>query len=96
MRRARRRGLSSAAYGMVCSRAGGVRKRADDVQPDRHRARGCFLTESFDQLKADFEDSHPGITVEVSHGSSATLVQQVNQGAPRRSSRWPARLRPSP
>ena len=64
------------------SRAGCVRKRAGGGQPDRHRARGCFLTESFDQPKADFEDSHPGITVEVSHGSSATLVQQVNQGAP--------------
>lgn len=40
------------------------------------------LTESFDTLKADFEKAHPGVTVEVSYGSSATLVQQVNQGAP--------------
>jgi molybdate transport system substrate-binding protein len=40
------------------------------------------LTESFDQLKADFEKANPGVTIEVSYGSSATLVQQVNQGAP--------------
>ncbi len=40
------------------------------------------LTESFDRLARDFEADHPGTTVEVSYGSSATLVQQVNQGAP--------------
>lgn len=40
------------------------------------------LTESFDQLKKDFEAAHPGVTVETSYGSSATLVQQVNNGAP--------------
>ena len=40
------------------------------------------LTESFDQLKKDFEQAHPGVTVETSYGSSSTLVQQVNNGAP--------------
>jgi molybdate transport system substrate-binding protein len=40
------------------------------------------LTESFDRLSEDFEAEHPGVTVDVSYGSSATLVQQVNQGAP--------------
>ncbi|GAA6526973.1 molybdate ABC transporter substrate-binding protein [Intrasporangium sp. DVR] len=40
------------------------------------------LTEAFGQVSADFEREHPGVTVEVSYGSSATLVQQVNQGAP--------------
>lgn len=40
------------------------------------------LTESFDELKKDFEAAHPGVTVETSYGSSATLVQQVNNGAP--------------
>ncbi|HET8988364.1 MAG TPA: molybdate ABC transporter substrate-binding protein [Humibacillus sp.] len=40
------------------------------------------LTESFDQLKRDFEAANPGVTVETSYGSSATLVQQVNNGAP--------------
>ncbi|EWT02650.1 molybdenum ABC transporter substrate-binding protein [Intrasporangium oryzae NRRL B-24470] len=40
------------------------------------------LTESFDAIKADFEAAHPGVTVETSYGSSATLVQQVDNGAP--------------
>jgi molybdate transport system substrate-binding protein len=40
------------------------------------------LTESFDQLKRDFEAANPGVTVETSYGSSATLVQQVDNGAP--------------
>jgi molybdate transport system substrate-binding protein len=40
------------------------------------------LTESFDRLKTDFERANPGVTVETSYGSSATLVQQVNNGAP--------------
>ena len=40
------------------------------------------LTESFDQLTKDFEAAHPGVTVATSYGSSATLVQQVDNGAP--------------
>lgn len=40
------------------------------------------LTESFDAIKAELEKSHPGLTIQISYGSSATLVQQVNQGAP--------------
>ncbi|WP_347354050.1 molybdate ABC transporter substrate-binding protein [Intrasporangium sp.] len=40
------------------------------------------LTESFDAIKAGLEAAHPGLSVAVSYGSSATLVQQVNQGAP--------------
>jgi molybdate transport system substrate-binding protein len=40
------------------------------------------LTESFDAIAAAFEAGHPGVTVEISYGSSATLVQQVTHGAP--------------
>ncbi|HET9633104.1 MAG TPA: molybdate ABC transporter substrate-binding protein [Terrabacter sp.] len=40
------------------------------------------LTESFDELARDFEAAHPGVTVQTSYGSSATLVQQVDNGAP--------------
>ena len=40
------------------------------------------LTESFDALARDFEAAHPGVTVQTSYGSSATLVQQVDNGAP--------------
>jgi molybdate transport system substrate-binding protein len=40
------------------------------------------LTESFDAIKAQLERANPGLTVRISYGSSATLVQQANQGAP--------------
>ncbi|WP_374970453.1 molybdate ABC transporter substrate-binding protein [Terrabacter sp. BE26] len=40
------------------------------------------LTESFDQLAKAFEAAHPGVRIETSYGSSATLVQQVANGAP--------------
>lgn len=40
------------------------------------------LTEAFDAITEQVESAHPGVTVHVSYGSSATLVQQVNQGAP--------------
>lgn len=40
------------------------------------------LTEAFDAIKAQVEAAHPDVSVQVSYGSSATLVQQVNQGAP--------------
>ncbi|MCU1536645.1 MAG: Molybdenum transporter substrate-binding protein [Humibacillus sp.] len=62
---------------------------ASDAAPTSTALRGTVtvlaaasLTESFDQLAKDFEAAHPGVTVETSYGSSATLVQQVNNGAP--------------
>lgn len=39
------------------------------------------LTESFDALKTEFEQAHPGVTVKYSFGGSSTLVQQINNGA---------------
>jgi len=40
------------------------------------------LTETFTELAKDFEADHPGVTVKLSFDSSATLAEQVNQGAP--------------
>jgi molybdate transport system substrate-binding protein len=40
------------------------------------------LTESFDELAKQFESDHPGTRVKLSFDSSATLAEQVNQGAP--------------
>ena len=87
MRRARRRGLSSAAYGIVVLALAACGSSPAGSEPTASSQTvtvlaAASLTESFNQLKADFEHSHPGITVEASYGSSATLVQQVNQGAP--------------
>ena len=40
------------------------------------------LTESFTELKKQFESDHPGVTVKLAFDSSATLAEQVDQGAP--------------
>jgi len=40
------------------------------------------LTEVFTDLAKDFEKDHPGVKVKLAFDSSATLAEQVNQGAP--------------
>jgi molybdate transport system substrate-binding protein len=40
------------------------------------------LTESFTRLGEEFESAHPGTAVTFNFGSSATLAQQIVQGAP--------------
>ena len=40
------------------------------------------LTETFTTLAEDFEADHPGVTVKLAFDSSATLAEQVTQGAP--------------
>ena len=40
------------------------------------------LTGAFERLEAEFEEAHPEVDVRVSLGSSATLAQQVVEGAP--------------
>ena len=40
------------------------------------------LTEAFTTLAKDFEATHPGTHVKLAFDSSATLAEQVNQGAP--------------
>ncbi|MGZ4438412.1 MAG: molybdate ABC transporter substrate-binding protein [Nocardioides sp.] len=40
------------------------------------------LTGTFTELKKEFETEHPGATVKLAFDSSATLAEQVSQGAP--------------
>lgn len=40
------------------------------------------LQEPFEELGAQFEDSHEGVTVEFEFAGSSTLVEQIRQGAP--------------
>jgi molybdate transport system substrate-binding protein len=40
------------------------------------------LTETFTTLAKDFEKDHPNVKVKLAFDSSATLAEQVNQGAP--------------
>lgn len=39
------------------------------------------LTGTFEQLAADFEDTHPGVDVQLSFGGSSDLVAQITDGA---------------
>jgi molybdate transport system substrate-binding protein len=47
-----------------------------------HVLAAASLTETFTSLAKDFEKDHPGTTVKLAFDSSATLAEQVNQGAP--------------
>lgn len=40
------------------------------------------LTDVFEEIAADFEADHEGVTVEQSFAASSTIIQQVNEGAP--------------
>lgn len=40
------------------------------------------LTSTFEQIAADFEAAHDGVTVELSFAGSSDLVAQIQQGAP--------------
>src|SRR4051812_26434934 len=40
------------------------------------------LTGTFTALGKEFEDQHPGVTVNFAFASSATLAQQATEGAP--------------
>ncbi|GAB2822750.1 molybdate ABC transporter substrate-binding protein [Actinocorallia aurea] len=60
----------------------------DDKGGDAAEARtltvfaAASLTETFTELGKSFEAAHDGVTVKFNFGSSATLAQQIAQGAP--------------
>lgn len=70
-------GMGSGRGDGVTSAAGGTAARGTVVV-----LAAASLTEAFDRVTAEFEATHPGVVVRVSYGSSATFVQQVNNGAP--------------
>ncbi len=59
---------------------------SDDEQAEKPETVTVFaaasLTETFTSLGAEFEKAHPGVKVRFNFGSSATLAQQIVQGAP--------------
>jgi molybdate transport system substrate-binding protein len=40
------------------------------------------LTETFDELRQQFTEEHPGVTVQASYSASSTLARQIVEGAP--------------
>ncbi|MFD2341281.1 molybdate ABC transporter substrate-binding protein [Clavibacter tessellarius] len=88
------RGLRAVAVGALaasllagCSAGGSAPAGVPDPAPDSLSGTlvvqaAASLTGSMDEVAADFEAQHPGLTVTVSYGGSSTLAQQIVQGAP--------------
>jgi len=55
---------------------------AEDLSGTLTVLAAASLTESFEALADEFESQHEGVTVELAFDSSATLAEQVTQGAP--------------
>jgi molybdate transport system substrate-binding protein len=74
-------GCGSSGSGGSASAGGGDEGR--DAETGTLTVLGAAsLTEAFTTLAKDFQATHPGVHVKLAFDSSATLAEQVNQGAP--------------
>lgn len=78
----------AAATALTLTACGGTAARDGTQTPAGQEQRtltvlaAASLTDVFEQIAADFEADHEGVTVEQSFAASSTIVQQVNEGAP--------------
>lgn len=76
-------GLGVLATAMLLSACGGASEGASvDASTTVTVLAAASLTEAFTELATAYENENPGVTVEVSFGSSTTLAQQIAEGAP--------------
>ena len=74
---------SSGSRGSASSASGPSSHNGGDSETGTLTVLGAAsLTEAFTTLAKDFEAAHPGVHVRLAFDSSATLAEQVNQGAP--------------
>jgi molybdate transport system substrate-binding protein len=73
--------LATAVAGLVLAGCGGGSDSSSD-KTTLNVLGAASLTETFTTLAKDFEKDHPGVKVRTAFDSSATLAEQVNQGAP--------------
>jgi molybdate transport system substrate-binding protein len=81
----RTRAALTALLLLVASGCAGGRTGTADGSPESGTLTvlaASSLAEAFTGLKKQFEADHPGVTVRLAFDSSATLAEQVNQGAP--------------
>ena len=74
--------LALAGCGGSDASSGGSRGSSDKETGTLNVLAAASLTETFTSLAKDFEADHPGVTVKLAFDSSATLAEQVTQGAP--------------
>ncbi|WP_193315404.1 molybdate ABC transporter substrate-binding protein [Nostocoides sp. F2B08] len=75
--------LGATAAVLLLASCGGTSEGATQQPPSTVTVlAAASLTEAFTELATAYEDAHPGVTVEVSTGSSTTLAQQIAEGAP--------------
>lgn len=73
--------LVIAVFGMISS-ACGVNKEAASVEITVSAA--ASMKNVLTELEVDYERLHPNVHITFNYGSSGTLQQQIEQGAPRR------------
>lgn len=74
--------LVLASLGLVGATGTAQAAKAKKVSGSITVSAGASLTEAFTQMGTDFQKANPGTTVTFNFGSSATLVQQIQGGAP--------------
>ena len=74
--------LALAGCGGSDASSGGSRGSSEKETGTLNVLAAASLTETFTSLAKDFEADHPGVTVKLAFDSSATLAEQVTQGAP--------------
>lgn len=67
---------------LLLAGCGGSDKGSSDSSKTLRVLGAASLTETFTTLAKQFEHDHPGVKVKLAFDSSATLAEQVNQGAP--------------
>ncbi|MGA8045777.1 MAG: molybdate ABC transporter substrate-binding protein, partial [Dermatophilaceae bacterium] len=79
-----RAGLGALSAGLLLAACGGgSAEGAPAAAPSTVTVlAAASLTEAFTELATAYEHEHPGVSVEVSFGSSTTLAQQIAEGAP--------------
>lgn len=65
-----------------CGSSGAGGSRQNSTTGTINVLAAASLSETFTSLAKVFEADHPGVTVKLAFDSSATLAEQVNQGAP--------------
>lgn len=74
--------LGLALLAVACSSTSGLHSPDPEPSGSLSVAAAASLTAAFTAMEAAFEEAHPDVAVTISYGSSSTLAQQINEGAP--------------